>query len=181
MMWELGDMYKIDSEYSMYFITSTIIEWVPLLINEQIMQIMIVSFVFCQKEKGLRIYGYVVMPNHFHMIISMDDPLKIPAIIRDLKRHTSQEISKYLKNQSTKQNPFWIKPFYGKKISNIWQKGYHPILINSEKWFTEKLNYIHQNPVKKGFVTQAEHWKYSSARNYILNDSSIIKLDLDKL
>ncbi len=171
---------RIDPSCSMYFITSTIIEWTPLLINEALMQIMINSFKFCQKEKGLLIYGFVVMPNHFHMIVSMEQPKKIPYVIRDLKRHTSQEISNYLK-ANNKNGLFWLKQFYGKKISNVWQKGYHPVLIKSEKWFREKLDYIHQNPVKKGFVTQQDDWKYSSARNYILDDCSIIKLDLDTL
>ncbi len=121
------------------------------------------------------------MPNHFHSIISMDNPKRIPHVIRDFKRHTSQKISEYLLEFNEKFYVNWIQPFYGKKINNVWQEGYHPVLIKSEKWFYQKLNYIHDNPVRKGYVEKPDYWKYSSARNYILDDDSIIRLDIDKL
>jgi REP element-mobilizing transposase RayT len=107
----------------------------------------------------------------------MDDPNKISDVIRDLKRHTSQEITDYIEETLPGKNLFWLKPFYGKKINHVWQEGYHPVLLYSEKWFVEKLNYIHNNPVEKGFVERPEYWKYSSARNYILEDDSLIKID----
>lgn len=173
--------YKIDPNYGMYFITSTVINWVPIIINEEFSKIILQSFKFCQSKKKLFIYGFVIMPNHFHMLISMEDPKKIPFVVRDLKRHTSQEISKLLADDTGKKHLPWLKSFYGKKISNVWQEGYHPVLIKSKKWFLQKLDYVHLNPVRKGFVERPEYWKYSSARNYILEDDSLIKLDLDQL
>ena len=101
--------YKIDPEFNMYFITSTIIDWVPLILNEKIYQIIIESFKFCQSNKKLYIYGYVIMQNHFHMIISMNEASQIPSVIRDLKRHISQEITKYLSSINYKKKLFWIK------------------------------------------------------------------------
>ncbi len=59
----------------------------------------------------------------------------------------------------------------------VWQDGFHPIAIESKKFFLQKLGYIHENPVKKGFVEKAEHWKYSSARNYYYKDHSIIEVE----
>jgi len=60
----------------------------------------------------------------------------------------------------------------------IWQAGSHPEAITSQEFFIQKLNYIHDNPVRKGFVQEPEHWVYSSARNYILDDHSILKVDI---
>lgn len=173
--------YRIIPEYNMYFISSTIIDSVPLIINEDIFLIILNSFKFCQINKKLFIYGYVIMPNHFHIIISMDDASRIPSVVRDLKRHTSQEITIYLTKLSDQKHLFWIKPFWGKRIDNVWQPGYHPQAIISEEIFIQKLTYIHENPVKKGFVLKPEGWKYSSARNYVQNDHSVIKLDIDKI
>ena len=68
----------------------------------------------------------------------------------------------------------------GSKIK-IWQDEYHPEAIYSEKWFHQKLNYMHENPVRKGFVLHPEDWKYSSARNWLFDDFSTITLDLDML
>jgi REP element-mobilizing transposase RayT len=60
----------------------------------------------------------------------------------------------------------------------IWQEGSHPEAIESGEFFDQKLNYLHENPVRKGYVTRPEDWVYSSARNYYLNDHSIIRIDL---
>ncbi|HEY5614884.1 MAG TPA: transposase, partial [Bacteroidota bacterium] len=59
----------------------------------------------------------------------------------------------------------------------VWQQGSHPEAITSQKFFVQKLNYIHENPVRKGYVEKPEHWVYSSARNYFLGDDTIIKID----
>jgi hypothetical protein len=74
---------------------------------------------------------------------------------------------------------FWVKIFHNKERgqNKIWQEGYHPVAIKSKTFFNEKLDYIHYNPVKKGFVEKPEHWKYSSARNYLLGDDSLIVID----
>jgi putative transposase len=61
----------------------------------------------------------------------------------------------------------------------VWQDEYHPEAIYSEKWFHQKLSYLHDNPVRKGFVSRCEDWKYSSARNWLLDDHSLIQLDLN--
>ncbi len=169
--------YKIDPNFNTYFVTSTTIDWVPLILNNDMFLIILGSFKFCQENKGLSIYAYVIMPNHFHAIISMDDPNKISDVMRDLKRYTSQEITDYIKDNLSNRNLFWLKPFFGKKVNNVWQEGYHPVLLKSRKWFVEKLEYIHSNPVEKGFVERPEHWKYSTARNYLLEDHSLFKVD----
>ncbi|MGZ5008811.1 MAG: hypothetical protein ACXV8W_12955 [Methylobacter sp.] len=51
-------------------------------------------------------------------------------------------------------------------IYQVWEEGNHPQIIESEAVMRQKLDYIHQNPVKRGYVDQPEHWRYSSARNY---------------
>jgi REP element-mobilizing transposase RayT len=61
----------------------------------------------------------------------------------------------------------------------IWQQNYHPIEIWSLKVFEQKLNYIHNNPVEEGFVTDSIDWKYSSARNYGNNDHTVLAIDLN--
>jgi len=173
--------YKIYSESGVYFITSTVIDWVPIIISGDIMQIILDSFKYCQREKELLIFGFVIMPNHFHTLIGMEEQEKIPWVMRDLKRHTSQEITRYIVASEKQRDLFWLKPFWGRQVNRVWQEGYHPVLIKSDKWFEQKLDYMHMNPVKKGFVEEPAHWKYSSARNYILNDDSLLKLDVDKL
>jgi lipopolysaccharide export system protein LptC len=98
-----------------------------------------------------------------------------------MKRHISQEITSCLTSLESHKNLSWVKQFHGNKINKVWQEGYHPKAILSEKMFNQKLEYIHNNPILKGFVEKPEYWKYSSARNYMNDDHSIIKLDIDRL
>jgi len=171
--------YKITDHTPVYFITTSTHLWVPILFNEAIFQTLLDSLKYCQANKGLNIHGYVIMPNHWHAIISHEEPAQIPNVVRDLKRHTATEIRSYLSNLGQFSRLFWIKIFHKKERgqNRLWQAGYHPVAIWSKVVFEQKLNYIHFNPVKKGFVEKPEHWKYSSASNYLLGDDSLILID----
>ena len=59
----------------------------------------------------------------------------------------------------------------------VWQDGYHPIVLETEKFFCQKLDYMHKNPVRKGYVEWPEHWLYSSARNYVIGDHSVMRVE----
>ncbi|GIK41934.1 MAG: hypothetical protein BroJett011_57670 [Chloroflexota bacterium] len=171
--------YRITPESNIYFITTSTRLWVPILFNETIFKILLDSLKYCQKNKELKLHAYVIMTNHLHAIVSHNNHDQIPNVVRDFKRHTATEIKNYLQDLGDFSQLFWIKLFHNKERGDnrIWQEGYHPIAIKSAAFFEQKLNYIHFNPVKKGFVEQPEHWKYSSARNYLLGDESLIVID----
>lgn len=161
-----------------YFITSSIVELIPVFINEKYFTILVNALKFCQDEKGLKIFYYVLMDNHFHMINSGKN---LSGIISSLKRHTAREIIKKLK----KDNKGWLldcflkyKKSYKKDSTyQVWQEGFHPQIISSNKMLIQKVNYIHFNPVKRGLVNEPEYWKYSSACNLDTENSEIIPLD----
>lgn len=171
--------YKVTDQTPTYFITTSTHLWVPILFNETMFQTLLDSLRYCQANKGLNIHGYVIMTNHLHAIVSHEDAEQIPNVIRDFKRHTATQIKDCLSNLGRFSQLFWIKIFHNKERgqNRVWQAGYHPIAIWSMEIFEQKLNYIHFNPVKKGFVEKPEHWKYSSARNYLLDDDSLIVID----
>ena len=123
------------------------------------------------------------MLNHIHLISSSRENILLSDVMRDFKRHTSTTIAKMLENDDDRFLLYIFRKAEGKKGSNykVWQDEYHPEAIYSEKWFHQKLNYLHENPVRKGFVLNPEDWKFSSARNWYLDDDSIITLDLDML
>jgi REP element-mobilizing transposase RayT len=105
--------------------------------------------------------------------------------MRDFKRHTSTRIAEEFEKDNERLLLYIFRKAAkkAKKGSRykIWKDEFHPEAIYSEKWFYQKMRYIHNNPIRKGLVTQPEAWKYSSARNWILDDHSIISLDLDQL
>ncbi len=169
--------YKIYDKEAIYFITSTIIENIPLFCNETMFNILIDSFKYCRNEKGLKLYAFVIMDNHFHSIVSSENLINI---IRDLKRHTAKMIIKEINTMNSSwllnQIEYWKKEYKRGSHYQIWQEGYHPQQIISEEMLMQKIEYIHNNPVKRGLVERGEYWKYSSARNF-LGDNSLIELD----
>jgi putative transposase len=176
--------YKIYPETtSFYFCTSTIIEWQCVFKQENYFQVIIESLNHCRKEKGLLLFGLVIMPNHIHFVVSSREGYDLSSIIRDFKRYTSTQITKLLE-QDNERLCLHIFRKSGKRQGTrikIWRDDFHPVAITSEKWFYEKMEYMHYNPVRKGFVSRPEDWKYSSARNWILDNHEVISLDLNFL
>ncbi len=163
-----------------HFLTITVIEWIDIFTKEEYFKIIIDSFKYCRKNKGLLLYEYVIMPNHIHLIVGSKEKYKLSQIIRDFKRHTTKEIIKLLEVDNRRYILNLVKNSFSKKLGTekqIWQRENCPEVIVSEKFSIQKIQYIHNNPVKKGFVTRPEDWSYSSARNRILNNNTLIELD----
>ncbi|HEY9165412.1 MAG TPA: transposase [Candidatus Kryptonia bacterium] len=130
--------------------------------------------------KGLRIHGYVIMPNHVHAVLSSEKAI-LSGIVRDHKRFTSAEISRLLLERNDQKLIRYFKVAANRagrgNDFKVWQTGCHPVGLLSHEFFQQKLDYLHLNPVRKGFVDRPEHWLYSSARNYYLDDESIMTID----
>ncbi|WP_440999175.1 REP-associated tyrosine transposase [Fodinibius sp. SL11] len=175
--------WKVYSDTKYYFCTTALTKWYPVFTSIEYYSLITDSLKYCHKNKGLSIHAYVIMLNHLHLIISANEPKFIPDIIRDLKRYTSSEISSLLKtNNQINALRIFKEAATGRKTNQeykVWQSGYYPIGIYSEWFFRQKLHYIHQNPVRKGYVTKPEHWKFSSARNYAGHQD--VPLLIDKL
>jgi REP element-mobilizing transposase RayT len=176
---EMRSAYKIIDKDGIYFLTSTIIEWIPVFTYKDFFEILIQSFKYCMKDKGLKIYAFVILDNHFHLIASGEN---ISAIIQSLKSYTSKKIIEHLqrfnKNWLLNQLTYYKKQHKMNSTYQLWQEGFHPKLITTEKMLYQKIEYIHNNPVRRGYVDKPEYWYYSSARNIILGDESVIKINL---
>jgi REP element-mobilizing transposase RayT len=113
------------------------------------------------------------MPSHLHLIVSAEDGKSISDIMRDFKKFTSKKIVKTIQeiNESRKEwmlDKFEFAGRWNPKIENFkfWQHGIHPIILTSNHFVDQKLNYIHQNPVSAGIVFEPQHYVYSSAMDY---------------
>ena len=167
----------VDSE-GVYFLTSSIVEWIPALIGRDILDMMVESLSYCRKKKGLRLYAYVLMENHIHMIAAAPE---LGKVIQSFKRYTAQEILRLTEASGREWllNQFAYYKARHKQTSEhqIWQEGFHPQLIGTDAMLHQKIHYIHENPVRRGWVEAPEYWRYSSARNYLLDDHSVLELD----
>ena len=169
-----------ENENEVHFLTITIIEWIDIFTKPEYFQIIINSLKYCRKNKGLFLYEYVIMTNHIHLIAKAKEGYKLSQIISDFKKHTTREILKELEKDNRRYILNLVRNSFSKKKdcqNQIWQRENYPELIMNEKFLNEKINYIYNNPVKKEFVANQKDWKYSSAKNRIANNNSVIELD----
>lgn len=160
--------YKIIADEKLHFVTCTILHWLPIFTRPESVQIILDSLKHLKKSDGLKLFGFVILENHLHMIISSNN---LSKTIQKFKSFTARQIINLLRtNGSTtllSQFSFYKKAHKNQSNYQIWQEGCEPKLIQSDEMMQQKLEYIHQNPVKRGYVEFAEHWRYSSAQNYV--------------
>lgn len=179
----MSQKYKIFNQDYPHFVTSTVVNWIDLFTRNEYRNVLLESLNYCRKHKGLLLYAYCIMTNHVHLILGSENN-KLENIMRDFKSFTSRKLRKTLECNLQESRKEWIlKMMYragSSKRSNkgfqLWQHNYHPIELSSDYLFEQKLEYIHQNPVKAGFVEKPEEFLYSSARNFAGFDAMI---DLD--
>ncbi|GHT35793.1 transposase [Bacteroidia bacterium] len=159
----------------MYFITDTVVDWVDIFTRPRYKHIIIESLAYCQREKGLVIYAWVLMSNHLHIIAGTSSAEnKISDIMRDFKKFTSKEILRTLQDDMRESRREWMLnrfEYAGKQDKKIkhykfWQEKHNVQEIYTADFYDQKLNYIHQNPVTAEFVNRADEYRYSSAIDY---------------
>jgi len=159
--------YKIQELTYPHFVTCTVLHWLPLFTNPQSVQILLDSLSHLQKTDKLKIYAYVILENHLHLVAQSDD---LRRTLQKFKSYTAYELLELLKRKNVKvlldQLSFYKKAHKDHTSYQIWEEGHHPQLIQSDAMMINKIQYIHANPVKRGYVDGIIDWRYSSARNY---------------
>jgi len=164
--------YQIDKQDGIYFLTSTIVDWVDLFIRDNYKQIVADSLNYCIKNLGLEVYAYVIMTSHMHMIAGAKHN-NLSNIPGRMHRHTSLELINEMK-QCRESRIDWVLPIFREAgLKNprnnnyqVWQQHNHAEEVYSRKFMLSKILYIHNNPVEAGFVSRAEDYLYSSAVDY---------------
>ena len=168
-----SEQYFVRNENALYFITSTIVDWVDVFTRPVYRQIIVDSLRYCQTHKGLDIYGWVLMSNHLHALVAAREGYKLSDILRDFKKFTSKKIVQAIENEPESRREWMLYRFeyagkYRRNIDKykVWQDGNHAKECFSAQFTEEKLRYIHDNPVRALLVEVPEHYLFSSARNY---------------
>lgn len=161
--------YQIYDQHGMYFITPTIVDWVDIFTRKSYRDIVVDSLQFCIANKGLKVYGYVIMSNHVHLIVASSTG-KLSDTVRDLKKFTANKILETVQHEPESRREWMLHRFkwnaaqhVRNEAHQIWTHENHALEITSKPFFLQKLDYIHQNPVRNGLVTREEDYLYSSA------------------
>ena len=158
--------YRIWEKDQPYFLTCTVVSWVPVFTRPETMDIVLDSWRYLQRERHFLLYGYVILENHLQLVASSPDLVKE---MKDFKSFTARQIIDLLEACGVRMLLdllHWHKARHKTESAHqLWQEGSHPQLIQGEEMMHQKLEYIHDNPVARGYVDEPEHWRYSSARN----------------
>ena len=150
-----------------HFMTATVNHWLPLFTRPETVNILLDSWRFLQQEAGSKLYGYVILENHLHLIAASEN---LSHDMQRFKSYTAKQIIRHLEQRGQARLLELLALFkrtHKKETTyQVWEEGNHPQIVETEDVMRQKLDYIHQNPVKRGYVDQPEHWRYSSARNY---------------
>ena len=183
----MSTKYKATTTEEAYFITITTVGWIDVFTRLNQKYNIINALNYCQKNKGLEIYAYVIMSNHLHLLCKATNGFVLSDVIRDFKKFTSKKILKTI-NEEPESRREWMLEYFQKACQHlkreqqfkVWQDGYHAELVETNWFIKQKVSYIHNNPVKDKIVTEPEEYYFSSARNYagLENELEVIMLDL---
>ena len=163
---------KFDDNSYAHFITTNTYNNYPYFKDEESCQIIVGELQFYSRKYGFALIGYVIIPDHLHLLVWWDKEekpnLSISKVMNSIKTMTAKRIKRRLfyngdikyMGRLTDVGQLTRRPF------RLWQPGFYDFNIYSEEKFLEKLNYIHSNPVKAGLVSSPERCKWSSHKDY---------------
>jgi len=164
------ERYRIGPDAQVYFVTFSVVDWLSVFISDATCRIITDSLKFCHEKKGLCTNAYVIMPTHMHAILfdRNFDAARLQKSITDFRKFTGRTLCDYCE---THMPPCFAATFRAASPEDrerrFWQASRHPEAIETEKFWRQKLDYLHENPYRKGLVTRAADWRYSSAAYYV--------------
>jgi REP element-mobilizing transposase RayT len=159
-------IFENEQEYP-YFLTCTVVGWLPVFTRPEAVEIVYDSWKHLQAHKHFRLIGYVILENHVHLIAQAP---QLSQVRQSFKSFTARRILDLLGERGAQ---VLLDQFRRLKLEHkaesthqFWQEGSKPKQIRTDQTMWQKLEYIHQNPVARGYIDDPVHWRYSSARNY---------------
>jgi putative transposase len=153
-----------------YFLSLSVVGWIDVFTRSTYADELITNLNYCQSNKGLEVYAYVIMPSHLHLIARRNEG-SLNELMREFKSYMAKRILHLIENNPQESRKIWLLylfRYYARHQKQnahyqFWQKTSHPIALFSPAVLQQMMDYIHQNPVEAGIVDEAQHYVYSSA------------------
>jgi putative transposase len=160
--------YQINDQSAVYFLTFQVINWIDVFTRQRYRDIIVENLNYCVVHKGLKIYSWVIMSNHIHLICSHENNLS--GVIRDFKSYTSKLIIQSIEEYPESRRDWMLYQFSlrGKMNSRngnyqFWTHENHAVQLLTTELIEKTVNYVHENPVRSGWVSDSIYYSYSSA------------------
>jgi len=164
-----------------HYITSVTFNRVPIFRSEKACEIFVEQLGEVRDKFPYKLIGYVVMPDHFHLIVNLKDDDQSKFLLR-LRGLSAGKIIAWLKKKNYVSSLEKLKLKFPQKrqhIYAVWQKKPLVVELYSHKFLRQKLNYIHLNPVRAGFCEHPAEWKWSSYRAYLPHKQGEVSIEID--
>jgi len=168
-----SENYIIRDQNVVYFLTFPIVDWVDIFTRPAYKMIIVDSLNYCIESKGLTVYTWCLMTNHLHLIARAKDGYRLCDIIRDFKKFTAKKIIDKIKEEPESRREWLLYRFsfagkFDNRIKNykVWQDTSHPVVLENNDIIDQKINYIHDNPVRALIVQNPQDYLFSSASDY---------------
>ncbi|MBI3134315.1 MAG: transposase [Bacteroidetes bacterium] len=166
--------YKFHNPTAAYFVSFAVVDWLDVFTRNEYKDILLESLSFCQKNKRMEIYAWCIMSNHVHLVFQSIDGQTPDQLLGDFKRFTSNAVVKAIKENPQESRKEFLLDRFKKAAANssnvkhyqFWRHDNQPIELWSNHVISQKIRYIHNNPVAAGLVFRPEDYRYSSAVDY---------------
>jgi REP element-mobilizing transposase RayT len=164
------ERYRITSEAAIYFVTYSVVDWLPVFVAQSTCRVIADSLNYCHAHKNLCINAYVVMPTHLHAIVfdRNFDGNRLQNTLTDFRKFAGRTLCDFFEGRMPR---CFAETFRSAATEDrerrFWQPSRHPEAVETEKFWQQKLDYTHENPCRKGLVCRAADWRYSSAAYYV--------------
>jgi putative transposase len=133
------------------------------LLNADRLDLFVAALEKVRQEYALRVYGYVGMPEHVHLLVS--EPARPSSSLATVIQALKLSVVRRARHAD------------GTPVTRLWQRRYYDHNVRHYKSFMEKLRYIHNNPVKRGLVQGPPDWRWSSARHYLTGEAGPVEIE----
>lgn len=176
----MANLPHIQIEGHIYYVTTVVYGRLPIFTTPSFIIPLYDSLNFYRCQYDFSLLGYVIMPDHIHLLIWPQGESILSDFMRDFKKFTAVRLIRQTKVEKRQD---WLAAFQkagqetGRAEQKVWQDDYWDKIIYSEKFLRQKLNYIHRNPCRAGLVEDPRAYPYSSFRNYVYDDDTFIVID----
>ena len=146
--------------------TSTFVNWKQLLKDDTYYDLLCESLNHYATKYDMDILAYVIMPSHLHLISYFKAKNQLSAMMRDFKKYTSGELRRKLQQDGYHKMHESLRFERRDQKFKVWMDRFDDVYLESPHIVERKVDYIHDNPVAKGFCLFPAEYKYSSADFY---------------
>jgi putative transposase len=167
-------LYRFHHSGQSHFVTFSCYRRQPLFHNSRTYDLFLIYLERMRQHFQMRVYGYVVMPEHVHLLLSEPEKGALADALHFLKLSSTKRLRSQVSAQQKDTNlghPQHIQD------GSFWQRRYYDRNVRNHEEFVNDLKYIHRNPVKRGLVERPEDWPWSSYRSYALHEHGLVAVE----